>query len=49
MKQPQAVSLVLTKKKRKMLKTEAIRSADEEDEEIRYQKDFTSRRKVLIV
>ena len=33
MKQPQAVSLVLMKKKRKMLKTEAIRSADEEDEE----------------
>ena len=33
LKQPQAVSLVQTKKKRKTLKTEAIRSADEEDEE----------------
>ena len=33
LKQPQAVSLVQTKKKRKTLKTEAIRSADKEDEE----------------
>ena len=33
MKQPQAVSLVLTRKKRKMLKTEPIKRADEEDEE----------------
>ena len=33
LKQPQAVSLVQTNKKRKMLKTEAIRSVDEEDEE----------------
>ena len=33
LKQPQAVSLVQMKKKRKTLKTEAIRSADEEDEE----------------
>ena len=33
LKQPQAVSLVLMKRKRKMLKTEQIKSADEEDEE----------------
>ena len=33
LKQPQAVSLVQTKKKRKMLKTEAIRNTDEEDKE----------------
>ena len=33
MKQPQAVSLVQTKKKRKSLKTERILSADEQDEE----------------
>ena len=33
MKQPQAVSLAVTQKKRKMLKTKAIRSADEEDVE----------------
>ena len=33
MKQPQAVSLVQTKKKRKSLKTEQILSADEQDEE----------------
>ena len=33
LKQPQAVSLVLTWKKRKTLKTEPIKSADEEDEE----------------
>ena len=33
LKQPQAVSLVPTRKKRKMLKTELIKSADEEDEE----------------
>ena len=33
LKEPQAVSLVQTKRKRKTLKTEAIRSADEEDEE----------------
>ena len=33
LKQPQTVSLVLTKKKRKTLKTEAIRSADKEDKE----------------
>ena len=33
LKQPQAVSLVQMKKKRKTLKIEAIRSADEEDEE----------------
>ena len=33
LKQPQAVSLVQTKRKRKTLKTELIKSADEEDEE----------------
>ena len=33
LKQPQAVSLVQTKRKRKMLKTEPIKSADEQDEE----------------
>ena len=33
LKQPQAVSLVQMKRKRKTLKTEAIKSADEEDEE----------------
>ena len=33
LKQPQAVSLVQTKKKRKSLKTERILSADEQDEE----------------
>ena len=33
MKQPQAVSLVQMKKKRKSLKTEQILSADEQDEE----------------
>ena len=33
LKQPQAVSLVPTCKKRKTLKTELIKSADEEDEE----------------
>ena len=33
LKQPQAVSLVQMKKKRKTLKTEAIRSTDEEDKE----------------
>ena len=33
LKQPQAVSLVRTKKKKKTLKTETIKSADEEDEE----------------
>ena len=32
MKQPKAVTLVQAKKKRKSLKTETIRSADEEDE-----------------
>ena len=32
LKQPQAVSLVQTKRKRKTLKTEAIKSTDEEDE-----------------
>ena len=33
MKQPKAVSLVQTKKKRKSLKTERILSVDEQDEE----------------
>ena len=33
MKQPQAISLVQMKKKRKSLKTERILSADEQDEE----------------
>ena len=33
LKQPKAVSLVQTKKKRKSLKTERILSADEQDEE----------------
>ena len=33
LKQPQAVSLVQTKRKRKSLKTERIMSADEQDEE----------------
>ena len=33
MKQPKAVTLVQTKKKRKSLKTETIKNADEEDEE----------------
>ena len=32
LKQPKAVTLIATKKKRKTLKTETIRSADEEDE-----------------
>ena len=32
MKPPQAVSLVKTKKKQKTLKTETIKSADEEEE-----------------
>ena len=32
MKQPKAVTLVAVKKKRKSLKTETIKSADEEDE-----------------
>ena len=33
LKQPKAISLVQTKKKRKLLKTERILSADEQDEE----------------
>lgn len=33
LEQPQAVSLVKTRKKRKTLKTETVKSADEEDEE----------------
>ena len=33
LKQPQVVSLVQTKRKRKMLKTETIKRADEQDEE----------------
>ena len=49
LKQPQAVSLVQMKRKRKSLKTERILSADEQDEEDKIPKVFTSRRKVLIV
>ena len=40
LKQPQAVSLVPTPKKRKMLKTEPIKSADEEDEEDKIPEGF---------
>ena len=40
LKQPQAVSLVKTKKKRKSLKTEWILSADEQDEEDEIPKGF---------
>ena len=40
LKQPQAVSLVQTKKKRKTLKTEPIRSADKQDEEDKIPEDF---------
>ena len=40
LKQPKAVSLVPTRKKRKMLKTEAIKSADKEDEEDQIPKGF---------
>ena len=40
LKQPQAVSLVPTCKKRKTLKTEPIKSADEEDEEDEIMEDF---------
>ena len=40
LKQPQAVSLVQTKKKRKSLKTERIMSADEQDEEDQIPKGF---------
>ena len=40
LKQPQAVSLVQMKRKRKMLKTEPIRSADEQDEEDKIPEGF---------
>ena len=40
LKQPQAVSLVQTKKKRKSLKTERILSADEQDEEDKIPEGF---------
>ena len=40
LKQPQAVSVVQTKKKRKSLKTERILSADEQDEEDEISKGF---------
>ena len=40
LKQPKAISLVQTKKKRKSLKTERILSADEQDEEDKIPKGF---------
>ena len=40
LKAPQAVSLVKTRKKWKILKTETIKSADEEDEEDRIPEGF---------
>ena len=49
LKQPKAVSLVQTKKKRKSLKTERILSADEQDKEDKIPKGFHLQEKVLIV
>ena len=49
LKQPKAVTLVETKKRKKLMKMENIRSADEGDEpDVFYLKDFTCRSRARI-